>query len=129
RKMVRDLNMPIEVVGVPVQRETSGLALSSRNGYLSDAEKARAAVLYRCLVSTRDAILSGDQADFTALEEAAAREIDAAGLAPEYFSIRDAKTLRPAEPGDPELVLLTAAQVGTTRLIDNLFFTRKTDAG
>ncbi len=118
RHMVADLCMPIELVGVPTQRESSGLALSSRNGYLSTEEKARAPVLYQCLQEAGEALKN--RADSGSVEAAATRRLAEAGFVPDYFSVCHADTLEPAQAQDRRLVILAAAWLGKTRLIDNL---------
>lgn len=118
RHMVADLCMPIELVGVPTQRESSGLALSSRNGYLSTEEKARAPVLYRCLQEAGQALKQ--RADIASVEAAAKRKLTELGFVPDYFSVCHADTLEPAQAQDRRLVILAAAWLGKTRLIDNL---------
>ncbi len=120
RKMVNDLCMPVNVIGIPTVREASGLALSSRNGYLSEAEKQRAPVLYRTLQETRKKLLDGPVSAFAALEQAARASIDAEGLRTDYFTVCSARTLLPASSGDRQLVILAAAWLGQTRLIDNI---------
>lgn len=119
RKMVQDLAMPVEIIGVPTVREADGLAMSSRNNYLSEAERRQAPALYRALRHTADRLRTGRQ-DFGDLEALAVREIEAAGLKSDYFSIRRAADL--GEPGEAEhnLVILAAAFLGKARLIDNL---------
>lgn len=127
RKMTLDLCFPIQLTGVPTEREPSGLALSSRNGYLSEAEKSTAILLYQTLQETAGRILS-DNTAFRPLEDDAAGQLQSSGLRPDYFSICDADTLEPADdhvhrqPGQ-KLVILAAAFVGNTRLIDNLELT------
>lgn len=119
RTLVRDLNMPIQVIGEPTVRAEDGLALSSRNGYLSTEQRAVAPVLYRDLEQIASAIRNGER-DFPALiARAHQRQIDA-GFRPDYLEIREAHTLRPATANDRQLVILVAAFIGTTRLIDNL---------
>jgi len=119
RRMVEDLCVPVEIVGVPTVREPDGLAMSSRNGYLTEEERARAPALYRAL---RDAAraLEGGTGDLDAVAQAAAAQIDAAGLETDYVSIRRATDLAVPEPRDRELVILAAALLGRARLIDNL---------
>jgi pantoate--beta-alanine ligase len=119
RRMVADLNIPMEVVGVPIVREPDGLAMSSRNGYLSTEERQQATGLYRVLCAVRDRLRSG-ATDFAALEAQAADELAAAGFVPDYLSIRQAESLQPAQAGDGSLVILAAARLGSTRLIDNI---------
>ena len=119
RRMVADLRMPIEVVGVPTAREPDGLAMSSRNGYLTAEERARAPALRRALVTARDAIRKGDTA-FETLCANANRSLELAGFRPDYFEVRRADDLDTARPGDEALVILGAAWLGKARLIDNI---------
>lgn len=118
RRMVADLCFPVRIVGVPTVREPSGLAMSSRNGYLTADQKATAAVLYRTLCATRDAI-AGGRRDWTTLQAEAAQAISAAGLVVDYFDIRDADDLKPPREDSDQLVIAVAAKLGNTRLIDN----------
>jgi pantoate--beta-alanine ligase len=123
RAMVRELNFPVRVVGAETVRAADGLALSSRNGYLSDAERAEAPRLYRVLGEIGQALREGDQ-DFVALEANACRELESKGWRVDYVSVRDPRTLLPpAEPLD-QFVVLGAAWLGTTRLIDNIEVSR-----
>lgn len=119
RRLVRDLCLPVRIEGGPIVRDTDGLALSSRNAYLSPQERAIAPLLYRKLQDVARRIAGGDRR-WRALEEDAMRELAQAGLAPDYFAVRRSQDLR--EPGetDRDLVLLVAARIGRTRLIDNL---------
>ena len=119
RRMTEDLNIPVRIVGVPTVRESDGLAMSSRNGYLSAEERARAPALYRALQDTA-AVLRAGSRDFAELEGQAANTLQAAGLRPDYFSVRRASDLLPAQPTDRQLVVLAAAYLGRARLIDNL---------
>jgi len=119
RTLVRDLNMPIQIIGEPTVRAEDGLALSSRNGYLSAEQRAMAPTLYRDLEQMANAIRNGER-DFTRLVEATRQQQIAAGLRPDYLEVREANTLRPATADDQQLVILVAAFVGSTRLIDNL---------
>lgn len=123
-KMVRDLCFPIEIIGMETLRESSGLAMSSRNGYLSGEQKHTAAVLYQRLQRTQ-ADISGGATNFADLEAIASQDLKLAGIRVEYFSICNAKNLEPARSTDKDLVILTAAFVGSTRLIDNIRCTRK----
>ena len=123
RHMVRDLNLPIEVFGEPTVRATDGLALSSRNGYLSSDERAQAPALYRTLQATAEA-LKQPNADIQTLISAARDALSAAGLRPDYVEIREALSLAPATAQDTQLVILAAAFLGSTRLIDNLVVER-----
>ncbi len=118
RRLTADLNFPVEIVGVPIVRESDGLAMSSRNGYLSPEERERAPVLYRSLCEARDAIAAGET-DFAALCRRQRERLRRAGFRPDYFEIRRAD-LGEAGPGDRPLVILAAAWLGRTRLIDNL---------
>ena len=120
RAMVRDLNMPIQIIGEPTVRAEDGLALSSRNGYLTPEQRATAPVVYRTLKQIGEAIARG-QVDFPALVEDSKAQLIAAGLRPDYLEVRHAVTLRPATLGDRDLVILAAAYLGNTRLIDNLY--------
>ena len=119
RKLVRDLNLPIQILGEPIVRAADGLALSSRNGYLSAEQRAVAPQLYRVLSELASALRSG-RTDHAALLAEAAAQLSAAGFAPDYLEIRNPLTLRPATAADRQLVILAAARLGTTRLIDNL---------
>jgi len=123
RTMVRDLNIPVEIVGVETVREVSGLAMSSRNGYLTAEEKIVAAKLYQSLCATRDAILAG-QLSYEDIEREALQFLQESGFQPDYFNVCRAGDLKKAAEDDVELVLLTAARLGKTRLIDNICFSR-----
>ncbi|UBM26017.1 pantoate--beta-alanine ligase [Pseudomonas sp. p1(2021b)] len=120
RAMVRDLNMPIQIIGEPTVRAEDGLALSSRNGYLSPEQRAAAPALYRTLSAMAEAIRRG-QRDFPALIADGQAQLVAAGFRPDYLEVRHALTLRPAMVDDRDVVVLAAAYMGTTRLIDNLY--------
>lgn len=119
RRMTRELAFPIEIVGVATVRDGDGLALSSRNGYLSAEERRRAPALYRTLCFVRDA-LQGGRRDFELLELAAAERLAEAGFEPDYVSIRAAADLEQPGDGERALIVLAAARLGNTRLIDNL---------
>ncbi|MFJ4352180.1 pantoate--beta-alanine ligase [Pseudomonas sp. NPDC089428] len=120
RAMVRDLNMPIQIIGEPTVRAEDGLALSSRNGYLTPEQRSTAPVVYRTLKQIGEALGRG-QVDFAALIEQGKANLIAAGLRPDYLEVRHAVNLRPATFGDRDLVILVAAYLGNTRLIDNLY--------
>ncbi len=120
RRLVDDLHLPVEVVGVPIVRAADGLALSSRNGYLSDAQRAVAPRLHRTLVELRQALEAGE-APAAALATGLAR-LREAGFAPDYLELR-AADLGPVVETTREAVLLVAARLGPTRLIDNLSLT------
>ncbi len=117
-KMVADLGLGIELVGVETVREASGLAMSSRNGYLNEQQLTQAASIYRCLNTTAAAITSGNH-DYSRLEQEAMAELEQAGLRPDYYAICHAKTLQAPSAGDEQLVILAAAAIGNSRLIDN----------
>jgi pantoate--beta-alanine ligase len=118
RRMVEDLAMPVEIVGVPTVRESDGLAMSSRNGYLSAAERAIAPALGRVLTAARQALLEGTPV--ASVERDAAAALREAGLAPDYVQVRTADDLRAATETDRDLVIVAAAYLGRARLIDNL---------
>ncbi len=119
RAMVRDLDLAVEVVGMPIVREADGLALSSRNAYLSADERARALALSRALFEARDAAAGGAR-DVAALVAAARRRLEAAGARVDYVEVVDPLTLTPVARAVPGSVMLLAAFLGKTRLIDNL---------
>ncbi|MBB1517861.1 pantoate--beta-alanine ligase [Aquipseudomonas guryensis] len=121
RTLVRDLNMPIQIMGEPTVRAADGLALSSRNGYLSEQQRASAPALYRTLNQLAEAIRAGRR-DFAQLESEGKGALSDAGFRPDYLEIREAGSLRPASATDSQLVILGAAFMGATRLIDNLAF-------
>jgi pantoate--beta-alanine ligase len=120
RRMIRDLDFPVEVVVVPTVREPDGLAMSSRNAYLAPDERQRAAALNRALAAAEQIARSGARSTAEALEAARA-ELAAAGIEPEYLEARDAESLEPATSfnGRPVLVAV-AARIGKARLIDNV---------
>ncbi len=117
--MVRELALPVEVYPGETVRADDGLALSSRNGYLSADERARAPLLYRLLCRIRDAVRAGDH-DVLTLETDAMRELEENGWEPDYVAVRRRADLQPPMHMDDELVVLAAARLGRTRLIDNL---------
>ena len=119
RKMVEDLCMPIQIVGVATSRASDGLALSSRNGYLTTEQRDIAPVLHQTLNSCREAIACGFD-NFLQLESHARMQLLQAGFDPDYFAIRDARTLRAVSEDSEEIAILAAAQLGATRLIDNV---------
>jgi pantoate--beta-alanine ligase len=118
RKLVRDLNMPVRVAIAPTVREPDGLAMSSRNAYLGDAERPRAVALSRALAAAERAVAAG-RLDADAVLAAARAELDAAGVEPEYLELRSADDLSPAERVNGNTLLAVAARVGRARLIDN----------
>ena len=119
RAMVRDLAFGVEVVGMPIVREADGLALSSRNAYLSAEERGRALALSRALFEARDAVAGGAREAAPLLARARAR-LEAAGARVDYVELVDPLALTPVARAEPGAVLLLAALVGRTRLIDNL---------
>jgi pantoate--beta-alanine ligase len=119
RRLVADLDIPVEIIGVPIQRDDDGLALSSRNAYLTPEERVTARILPRALGEAVSAIERG--ADVTAALDAARRKLADAGFDPiDYIALCDAATLEPIDRPDRPGRLLAAAKLGRTRLIDNL---------
>jgi pantoate--beta-alanine ligase len=118
RRMVRDLDFPLRVEALPIVREPDGLAMSSRNAYLSPAERQRATALSRAL---RLAERGAREGSLAAGIEAGRRELSAAGIEPEYFEARDPDSLEPvAELDDRPVLVAVAAEVGPARMIDNV---------
>jgi pantoate--beta-alanine ligase len=120
-RMVRDLGLPVKVMGAPTQRADDGLALSSRNQYLSPEERALSVTIYETLQQMRELVAKGHHPKV--VEQAATSKLERAGFVPDYAAVRRAEDL--AEPADNErdgLVALIAAKLGSTRLIDNLLF-------
>ncbi len=118
RRMVRDLHMPVEVVGVPTVRESSGLAMSSRNQYLTAEQRQQAPALNAALAQAGQHIVRGGM-PFDAIEREGESTLIEAGFRPDYFSVRNADTLDEPAAGDRRLVVLAAAWLGRARLIDN----------
>ncbi len=118
RRLASDLSIPVRIEGAPTVRENDGLAMSSRNQYLDEEERAIAPRLRECLLNLREQVLSG-ASDFSALERDARKQLDEAGFATDYIAIRSAASLAQAQHGE-HLVILAAAQLGKARLIDNL---------
>jgi pantoate--beta-alanine ligase len=120
RRMVRDLNFPIEIIGVPTVREADGLALSSRNQYLNSEERAEATVLYRAMTRVKELAGRGEHS-VTKLIDAARDVITPAKRARiDYITIVDAESLEPLEKLRPTALIVLAVFIGKTRLIDNL---------
>ena len=119
RNMTRQLALPIDIVGGETVRADDGLALSSRNGYLSEAERAEAPRLYR-LLNGIGAAIRGGAGDFASLENAAVAALTAAGWKTDYVAVRRQFDLAPATTADVPLVVLAASRLGSTRLIDNI---------
>ena len=119
RRMVRDLLVPTEIVAMPIIREADGLAMSSRNSYLDSEQRDTAALIFQTL--TAAAALVREQSRALAdIEAEATRTLAAAGMRPEYFSVRRQDDLLPAGAGDQNLIVLVAAWLGSARLIDNI---------
>jgi pantoate--beta-alanine ligase len=121
REMVRQLNLPIEIVAGDTVRESDGLAMSSRNGYLNPAQRMEAQRLYRALQQIMQAVQKGNR-NFAAIEAQTTQYLTQLGWIVDYISVRSALTLAPATAEDHELVVLGAARQGRTRLIDNIEF-------
>ena len=119
RNMTRQLALPIEIVGGETVRAEDGLALSSRNAYLTPAERTEAPRLNRVLRDIRSAIQAGER-DFAKLEQAAITELDGHGWTSDYVAIRQQADLQPAQAGQHQLVVLAASRLGAPRLIDNM---------
>jgi pantoate--beta-alanine ligase len=119
RRMTADLAIPVQIIGAPTVRAPDGLAMSSRNRYLSDSERALAPRIHATLRAVAGRIEAGDR-DHAGLAAWGAAQLQAVGMAPDYFEIRDADTLLAPAQATRELVILTAARLGKARLIDNL---------
>lgn len=119
RQLVRDLNLPVQVIAGDTVRESDGLAMSSRNRYLTPAERAIAPCLYRELCALRDALVGGAR-DFEARCIEVAGVLAEAGFIPDYVAVVDPVTLQPAASDSPSVVIAAAAYLGKARLIDNL---------
>lgn len=124
RRMVKQFALPIDIIPAETIRAEDGLALSSRNRYLTETERAEAPMLYKSLHEVRDTVLAGDKVDLLQVEADAVTKMAARGWKPDYVSIRkrenlQAPTREEFAAGEP-LVVLTAAKLGATRLIDNL---------
>ncbi len=118
-KMVKDLCMPIDIIGAETARDVDGLALSSRNGYLTAQERLIAPELHKILQECRKAIACGFD-NYPELEHHAIEALKGAGFEPDYFSVRDAITLRDVTVHTEQIVILAAAKLGQPRLIDNV---------
>ncbi|MBA1272010.1 pantoate--beta-alanine ligase [Stutzerimonas azotifigens] len=124
RTMVRDLNIPVQIIGQPTARAEDGLALSSRNGYLTEQERTTAPAIYRTLQRLGQAIEAGRE-DHQTLVDQGLSELQAAGLRPDYLEIRDADTLGEPRASSDRLLIVVAAYLGKTRLLDNLVIERR----
>jgi pantoate--beta-alanine ligase len=118
RRMVADLCMPMRIIGAATVREPDGLAMSSRNQYLTAAEREVAPTIHRQLQQARAQLLAGIA--HREVETRGLATLTAAGFRPDYFVVRDPRDLQPAQPDDAQLVVLVAARLGKARLIDNL---------
>ena len=116
RSLVKNLFLPIEIISLPTVRETSGLAMSSRNNYLTEPERQKAPMLYKCIKTTANSIINGVK-DYEKLEKEAKLFLEKAGFKIEYYNICDSETLGPVQ--GKTLVVLAAVWLGKTRLIDN----------
>lgn len=121
KQMVKQFNLPINIIGVDTVREPSGLAMSSRNGYLTEAQRAAASQLNSALQNIVNSVKTGNK-DYSQLELQAKNKLTEQGWLADYISIRSSLTLTPATSVDSQLVVLGAAKLGNTRLIDNLAF-------
>ncbi len=117
-RMVRDLDIPVRIEVCPTVRESDGLAMSSRNAYLSDEERRRALALHGALEAA-DAVVARGERDASVVLAAARAEFDSSDVEPEYLELRSATDLAPVEQVNGSTVLAVAARVGRTRLIDN----------
>jgi pantoate--beta-alanine ligase len=123
RRMVADLCMPVAIFGVATVREADGLAMSSRNGYLSAEERAVAPRLYAVLMRVKNRVEAGGE-DVARIEQDALAELAAAGFQPDYVSVRRQSDLVPPGPADTALIALAAARLGPARLIDNILISK-----
>ena len=119
RRMVADLDFPVEILAVPTRREADGLAMSSRNRYLTPEERRVAPALHSALQAAADALRRGER-DFVALQQAGMDNIRSAGMSPEYFEVRRQDDLGTPHGTDRNLVVLAASKLGRARLIDNM---------
>jgi pantoate--beta-alanine ligase len=119
RRMVADLCIPVQVIGAPTVRDADGLAMSSRNQYLTPQERRIAPRIHEILTGTAKRLQAGDS-EFASMERAGCQALEAVGLRPDYFAIRQAADLTAPHPDTNHLVVLTAARLGKARLIDNV---------
>lgn len=124
RKLTSDLCFPVEIVGVETCREVDGLAMSSRNRYLSESQRDVAPALYRELRKAKKLIESGTVKDFGQLSELACSSLSNSGFIPDYFEVRNASNLAKPEAEDHDLLIFAAAWLGKARLIDNIRVSR-----
>jgi pantoate--beta-alanine ligase len=121
KEMAKQLDIPVDMIGCPTVRETDGLAMSSRNGYLKPAERLEAPRLYRALQQVMLAVQQGRR-DFAAIESQTNQYLTQLGWIVDYVTIRSVHNLLPPRPEDNDLIVLAAAKLGRTRLIDNIEF-------
>jgi pantoate--beta-alanine ligase len=119
RRMVADLCMPVEVVAAPTVRDSDGLAMSSRNQYLTPEERQVAPRIYQTLLAAAQRLRAGEN-DFAGIERFGVQALEGAGMRPDYFAVRQAQDLSSPLPDTSHLVVLTAARLGKARLIDNV---------
>lgn len=119
KRLVEDMSIPLKIVAAPTEREDDGLAMSSRNQYLTEEERAAAPELFRALTVIATGLESGNE-DYAELEAQAIESLKQAGFDPEYVSIRRAQNLEPPDRDSDELVVIAAARLGDARLIDNV---------
>ena len=119
RRMVTELCMPIDIIAAPTVRDADGLAMSSRNQYLTDAERARAPAVYRALRAAASRLAAGER-EYDNIERQGLRALESEGFRVDYFAIKRAEDLGPPTPESRHLVVLTAAHLGKARLIDNV---------
>jgi pantoate--beta-alanine ligase len=119
RRMAADLCMPIEIIGAPTIRDADGLAMSSRNQYLTEQERQLAPRIYATLTSVARRLQAGDS-EFASMERSGVQALEAAGFKPDYFAVRQAQDLGAPRPDTSHLVVLTAVRLGKARLIDNI---------
>jgi len=124
QRLVADLCLPTTIVSLPTVREPDGLAMSSRNRYLTEAERAVAPTLHRTLIGAKERVENGD-ANFEGIQQSGLRILESAGFTPQYLAVVQANDLQPAGAASRELVILAAARLGKARLIDNVKATRK----
>jgi len=126
-RMVEDLFMPVDIVGIPTVRESDGLAMSSRNQYLNEAERKQAANIHKTLLEMERLLKSGDR-NYRELEEIAAKKLEKHGFRRDYYAICRVSDLQPVtDPAEKEVVVLVAAHLGKARLIDNRVISLRND--
>lgn len=121
RRMTTALCFGIQIIGVETVRETSGLAMSSRNGYLTEEEKTKATALYKQLCAAKEKIINGNK-DFEQITTDARAALTESGFGAGYFNICNSESLQPATAEDTHFAILATAQMGGARLIDNIDF-------